>query len=201
MNAANIFPLIVPSSYYRKGTWDLPHQPFPDGKYLLTWVFFGVNNTMTYVTEENFGELNEKNKGWQQQAFENLRHSINEQENFFTHQQETEDGKEIKFLAFLHADGIGSSRVLFNYELSQAFPHGYYVALPDRSCGLVVPKSINNKQLDEVKALVRNMYKDATVPMSAEVHSSENFLLPKDWLLPMDKAFSEMLVEEINNIK
>ena len=201
MNIDNIFPLIVPSSYYLKGTWDLPHQPFPDKRYLLTWVFFGVNNTMTYITEENFAELNEKNRGWQQRAFENLRHSITEQEIFFTHQNQTADNSKIKFLAFLHADGIGSSRILLDSELLKAFPDGYYVALPDRSCGLVIPKSVNNKHLEEVKALVRNMYKDATVPMSGEVHSSENFMLPTDWLLPMDKDFSEMLVAEIKNIK
>lgn len=201
MDITNIFPLIVPHSYYRKGIWDLPHQLLPDEEYLLTWVSFGVNSTMIYITEAEFRELNERNKGWQQRAFENLRYSISEQENFFTHSHQTDDKQKIKFLAFLHADGIGSSRILFDSELSKAFPEGYYVALPDRSCGLVIPKTIDNESLKDVKELVKDMYKDATVPMSAELYSSESFLLPKDWLEPIDKDFSEMLIAEINNIK
>ena len=201
MNIDNIFPLIVPSSYYGKGIGDLPHHQFPDKDYLLTWVFFGVTNTMIYITEEDFAELNEKNKGWQQQAFENLRHSITEQENFFTHQVQTENNEEIKFLAFLHADGVGSGRILLGNELSKAFPDGYYVALPDRSCGIVVPKSLNNKHLEEVKKLVKDMCKDATIPMSSELHLPESFLLPKDWLMPIDMAFSDMLIDEINKVK
>ena len=156
---------------------------------------------MTYITEENFAELNQKNEGWQQQAFENLRHSITERENFFTHQVQTENNKEIKFLAFLHTDGIGSSRILLDNELSKAFPDGYYVALPDRSCGLVTPKSLDNKHLEEVKKLVTDMCKDATIPMSPELHLTENFLLPKEWLMPIDMAFSEMLVVEINKLR
>jgi hypothetical protein len=200
MNLADIFPLIVPSSYYRKGIWDLPHYQFPDEKYLLTWVFFNAGSAMSYITLENFAELNKNNKGWQQQAFENLRHSITGQENFFTHQNQTEGNDGIKFLAFLHSDGIGSSRILLDYELAKAFPDGYYVALPDRSCGLVIPKSISSKNLKEVKELIKTMFKDATTPMSAELYSSESFLLPKDWLIPIDKDFSKMLVGEINKI-
>ena len=200
MNTANIFPLIVPASYYQKGVWELPHQQLPNKKYLLTWVFFNTNSAMIYITQKDFVELNAKYTGWQKLSFENLRKSITEEENFFTHQKQTEDGKEIKFLAFLHSDGIGSSRILLDCELAAAFPDGYYVALPDRSCGLVIPKTISSKDLTDVKDQVNSMYKDATTPMSGEVYPSENFLLPKDWLMPVDKAFSKTMVKEINKI-
>ena len=155
---------------------------------------------MTYITPEIFTELNDNHKGWQQKSFENLRHSITEQENFFTHQNQTDDG-ELKFLGFLHEDGIGSSRILLNYELAKALPGGYHVALPDRSCGLVVPRYIGKNPLKEVKKLAKKMHKDATTPMSSELHPSENFSLPGDWLIPIDEGFSEMLVEEINKLK
>jgi len=201
MNTANIFPLIVPDSYYQKGGWELPHQSLPNKQYLLTWVFFDTGNAMTYIKRENFDELNQNYVGWQRQAFENLRNSITDQENFFTHQNQTEDQTGIKFLVFLHSDGIGSSRVLLNYELSKAFPEGYYIALPDRSCGLVIPKTLSNKHLTEIKELVGSMYKDATIPMSEELYSPESFSIPKDWLAPIDKDFSNTLVDEINKVK
>jgi hypothetical protein len=40
----------------------------------------------------------------------------------------------------MNSDGIGSSRVVLSNELVKAFPNGYYLAFPDRSCGLVITK-------------------------------------------------------------
>ncbi|MFC0516015.1 hypothetical protein ACFFGT_17465 [Mucilaginibacter angelicae] len=196
MNLDNIFPLIVPRSYYTEGAWELPHQQFNNKEFLLTWVFFNSPGAMTYINKNEFSELNENNNGWQQKAFENLRHSITNKENFFTHEGTMRDGKGKKFLVFMHSDGIGSSRILLSHELSKAFPEGYYVAFPDRSCGLVMSSAVSGDELKEIKQLINNMYKNATTAMSGQLYTSGNFLLPAEWLLPMDEDFSNTLIDK-----
>jgi len=201
MDISNIYPLLVPSNYYSKGTWELPHQQLPDKDFLLTWVIFNAEGSMSYMTKSVYEELTLSHIGWQRQAFENLRQSVAENENFFTHQTLRENGKGVKFLAFIHNDGIGSSRVLLGYELTNAFPNGYYIAFPDRSCGLVIPKDLTKNELSEIKQLVKSMYKNATTPMSGEVHNSREFTLPDAWLAPLDEGYSNLITAEITKLK
>src|SRR5690606_38485831 len=111
----NIYPLIVPSSYYSKATWDLPHFAFPEEEFILTWVTFGEGNSMSYLTRDQYQNLEVNNAGWQQNAFENLRLSINDEENFFSQFKKSGDGR-LLFLAFINSDGIGSSRIMFAKE-------------------------------------------------------------------------------------
>ncbi len=127
----NIFPLIVPANYYVKGAWELPHYPFPNQSFILTWVTFGSPITMIYLTQEQYQELNNKHDGWQQKSFENLRLSIADNENFFSQYKMTTDGQQFLWLCFMNGDGIGSSRILLSKELTKAFPDGYYLAFPD----------------------------------------------------------------------
>ncbi|PWK78326.1 hypothetical protein LX99_02168 [Mucilaginibacter oryzae] len=196
MNLDQIFPLIVPRSYYHESTWPSPHQQLNNKEFLLTWVFFTGPGQMTYLTKDEFALLNESHKHWQQTAFENLRHSITDNENFFTHQATGSDGKTIKFLVFMHADGIGSSRILLSHELSAIFPDGYRVALPDRSVGMVVPNRINQHDLKEVKQIIKGMHQTATTSMSGQLYDAEWFALPAGWLKPVDDAFSDRLINE-----
>ncbi|MEO3403282.1 hypothetical protein AAFN85_05235 [Mucilaginibacter sp. CAU 1740] len=196
MDLNQIYPLIVPRSYYSEGSWELPHQQFYNKQFLLTWVFFTGSGVMSYITKEQFVVLNENHSGWQQTSFENLRHSITDKENFFTHHATGSDGKTIIFLAFVHGDGIGSSRILLSNELSNIFPNGYQVALPDRSVGIVVPNGINLQEMKEVKQMTNDMYKKATTPMSGQVYNSEWFSLPEKWLMPVDKDFASALINQ-----
>jgi hypothetical protein len=70
----------------------------------------------------------------------------------------------------MHSDGIWSSRLLLAHEWSLALPGGYYLALPDRSYGLLVPHGITAAELANVKTLVSTMYQGATVPMSDQLY-------------------------------
>lgn len=196
MDLNQIFPIIVPRSYYREGAWELPHQQFYNKEFILTWVFFTGPGAMTYLTKEQFLLLSESNKGWQQKAFENLRHSITNNENFFTHHATGSDGKTIRFFAFVHSDGIGSSRILLSHELSNIFPNGYQIALPDRSVGVVVPNGLSAQDLIEVRQMISDMYKKATTPMSNQLYNAEWFSLPTNWLTPIDNDFSLQLVDQ-----
>jgi len=193
----NIYPLIVPANYYVKGTWELPHHPFSNQSFILTWVRFGSAAAMNYLTQEQYQELNNTHDGWQQKSFENLRMSIGDNENFFSQFKMGADGKQLLWLCFMNRDGIGSSRILLSTEFTNAFPNGYYVAFPDRSCGLVIATDIGSKDLKEITDMVKGMYKGATTPMSEHLHSPSKFILQESWTQPIDKGFSDILTNEI----
>ena len=197
INLDNIYPLIVPANYYVKGTWELPHYTFPNQSFILTWVIFGSAATMNYLTQEQYQELNNSYDGWQQKSFENLRLSIADNENFFSQYKMASGGHNILWLCFMNSDGIGSSRILLSSELTKAFPNGYYLAFPDRSCGLVIAKDISDTELKEIKDMVKGMYKGATTSMSGQLHSASDFELPEQWTQPIDTEFSGVLTNEI----
>lgn len=197
----NIYPLIVPANYYVKGTWELPHQTFPNQSFILTWVTFGSSTTMNYLTQEQYQELNAKHGGWQQKSFENLRLSIADNENFFSQFKISANGQQLLWLCFMNGDGIGSSRILLSNELTKAFPNGYYLAFPDRSCGMVVAKDISDKELKEIKDMVKGMYKGATTSMSGQLHPASDFDLPEQWTQPIDTEFSSVLTNEIFKLR
>jgi len=195
-----IFPLIVPATYYTETTWELPHFSLTNKFFILTWVIFGTATSMVYLDKKQYQFLNDNYKGWQQKAFENLRYSISDEENFYTYFKKSNDRKRLIYIAFMNSDGIGSSRILLSNELTRAFPNGYYVALPDRSCGLIIPKGIEEKELKEIKFQVTKMHKTATTAMSGQLHSSNEFTLPDDWAKPIDEGFSIILTNEIDKL-
>lgn len=193
MNIERLFPLIVPSNYI-SSSWNLPNQKFPLSQYLLTWVEFENDSAMSYLRDDEFINLNQTYKNWQQQTFENLR----EEGNYFhTHVTHRKDTKQILYITFLNPDGIGSSRILLNAELSKSFPKGYYIAFPDRSCGLVISKDITHFELEDIKLMVKDMHKNATTAMSNQVYEPESFLLPSAWISPLDEHYSQQLVNTI----
>jgi hypothetical protein len=197
----NIYPLIVPANYYVKGTWELPHYSLPNQSFILTWVTFGSAATMNYLTQEQYQELNNSHDGWQQKSFENLRLSIADNENFFSQYKMAASGQQLLWLCFMNSDGIGSSRILLSTELTKAFPNGYYLAFPDRSCGLVIAKDISDKELKEIKDMVKGMYNGATTFMSGQLHPVSDFKLPEQWTQPINTEFSSLLTNEISKLR
>lgn len=197
----NIYPLIVPANYYVKGTWELPHYTLPNQSFILTWVTFGSAATMNYLTQEQYQELNTSYEGWQQKSFENLRLSIADNENFFSQYKMSAGGQQLLWLCFMNGDGIGSSRILLSNELTKAFPKGYYLAFPDRSCGMVIAKDISDTELKEIKDMVKGMYKSATTSMSGQLHPASDFELPQQWTQPIDTKFSSVLTNEIFKLR
>ena len=193
MNVERLFPLIVPSTYVNS-SWRLPNHKFPISQYLLAWVEFENDSAMSYLNEEDFKNLNQSYKNWQQQSFENLR---NEGDYFHTHVTHRKDTNHILYITFLNPDGIGSSRILLNTELSTSFPKGYSIAFPDRSCGLVISKDITNSELEEIELTVKGMHKNATTAMSNQIHDPELFLLPYPWTIPLDENYSQQLINFI----
>ena len=201
MNIDNIFPLVVPISYYNQNTKKMPQYKLANEDYILTWVVLQEGEPMEYVTPYLYKTLGRRMPGWETQTFENLRLSINENEISFTQHKMSSDGKRIIFIVFLNADGMGSSRVLLQYELGIAFPNGYYIALPDKTCGLVIAKDITKKELEETTKMVQKTFKNAETAISANLHEMQEFALPREWTTPDDDEFSNEMVEEITNLR
>jgi hypothetical protein len=198
MKLDQLFPLIVPSEYYSlPNTWDLPHYSFPNQNFGLTWVFFEAEGAMTYLTRSEYEELERSQSNWQQQAFENLRNSIDEQEGFHTHYKMSDDGQRLIFIAFMNSDGIGSSRTLLSVELAAAFPQGYAIAFPDRSCGLIIANNITDDELIETLQLIETMYDGATTAMAQQLLAPAEVAGPSQWVWPIDLPLSQSLIAEI----
>ena len=197
MDLNTIYPLIVPSTYYIAGTWDLPHQNFPNKDYILTWVFFKAESSMTYITRADFELLNANHTNWQQIAFENLRNSLDTEESFYTSFRISENDNKLSFLVFSNLDGIGSSRILLSYEFDQAFPEGYNVAMPDRSCGLIISNNLSSVEHKILEDVIKEYYGCTGTPMSSTVMQPSDFSLPSEWLLPLDNDLSSWMIEEM----
>jgi hypothetical protein len=196
----NIYPLIVPADYYSQNVWDLPHYPLSLKSLILTWVKFDSDFSMVYLSRKEYQELIKDDNNWQRKSFENLRLLIGENENFFTNYKISDDQQYLSWICFMNSDGIGSSRVLLAKELSKAFPNGYYISLPDRSCGLIISKDVNKEELNEIETMIKQMQKGATISISNILHPNKDFDLPEDWTNPIDNEFSEILVNGILKI-
>lgn len=197
MELQHLYPLIVPSSYISDTGWDLPHHALPNTAFLLTWVSFKADEAMVYLTRDEYQVLESTQLGWQQVALNNLRYSLTDDESFYTHVKVSDDKRRTVFLAFMHQDGIGSSRLLLASEWSQAFPAGYSLALPDRSCGLLIPHGVSATELADAQHMVESMYDGATVPMSAQLYPSADFALPVTWTAPPAPHLSQAVLEAI----
>ena len=197
MELQHLYPLIVPSGYVSDTTWDLPHHPLPHTDFILTWVSFEADEAMTYLTRAEYQHLQATRPGWQRVAVDNLRHSLAESERLYTDAKVSDDARRVVLLAFMHQDGIGSSRLLLTPKWSEAFPNGYYLALPDWSCGLLIPHGAPATELADTQQLVTSMYDRATVPMSDQLYTSADFALPAAWITPSTAQSSQALLEAI----
>ena len=197
MNLDILYPLIVPRRYIENGNWDLPHQSFPNNEYILTWVFFTSESSMSYIKREELDSLNNNYTEWQQVAFENLSNTLWKSGHFYTNYRASDDGQNLSFIIFSNEDGIGSSRILFSYEFQKAFPEGYNVAMPDRSFGIVISKNISKSDHKILLDIIEENYGCTGTWMSKKIMPSTDFLLPEKWLEPIDGELSDWMIDEI----
>jgi hypothetical protein len=195
-----IYPLIVPTSY-ASSSWDLPNYKFPNTDYMLTWVLFRSEGTMTYITREKFDTFNATFENWEQITFENLRDSTGPSDNFFQHYRTSETDNSLSFIFFSNEDGIGSSRILFSHEFEQTFPEGYQVAMPDRSVGIVISKNISSAEQKVLQKIIKDTYGCTGTAMSKKVMEPTDFLLPKEWLEPADVDLSNWMISAVLNCR
>jgi len=84
-----------------------------------------------------------------------------------------DDAGQLLWIVFMNSDGLGSSRLLLTEELQHQFPEGYYVALPDRSCGMAISTRTAWDGLSELREMVTDMHRNATTPMCPDIRDPE----------------------------
>jgi hypothetical protein len=75
----------------------------------------------------------------------------------------------------MHEDGLGTSRLLLLNELDQAIPGGYWLAIPERSCGIVVPKNVSPMARQEAEEVIENCYRRGTTQMLPGLQEKSDF--------------------------
>ena len=155
-------PLIVPAAYFASGAFPAPHRAMARSDLALTWVVLNAPGAMVYLTPRVATEWEGQRIDWRARALENLR--AEDRGRVWTHEKADASGRR-RWVAMMHLDGLGSSRLLCTSELRAAFPEGYQVGLPDRSCALAISTALSSAELAEVTALVEKSYSGATTPM------------------------------------
>jgi hypothetical protein len=179
-NIDRLMPLIVHSTCLADGEWVTPHQLLPVRDYSLTWVLVNRNArgrvSYEYVTDAMIASWEEEGIDWQLRANINLKVASQE---LWTHQKLRQDGS-VVWAIMMHEDGFGSSRVLLSPYLDKYFPDGYYVAIPDRSIGIVIPHNLTVGEMEETQDLLESWYDRASAPMSPHLFTSHDFT-PQDY--------------------
>ena len=166
MSTEMLRPLIVPNEYFASGQFPAPHVPLAAPDLALTCVLLSDPGAMVYVTPDAADALGRSGIEWRAAALAAMRRS--DEGLLWTQDRHDEDGR-LLWLEFMNVDGLGSSRLLLRDDLERQFPEGYLVALPDRSCGLAISKSVDEEVLEELRAMVTEMHRAATTPMCPDL--------------------------------
>ena len=158
-----LIPVFVPAGFLEGGKWPGPCVQLRARDLAIVWAILRPHNTMIYVVTEtsNFWESN--GIQWREKAMDNLeRFSEN---NVTTHHFSRTDGT-VYSVVMMHDDGVGPSRLLLNGSIEQIFPEGYYVAIPERSVGIVLSRNVTDDERLKIDELVEKCFKDGTAPVS-----------------------------------
>lgn len=170
---AHVFPIIVPRSYLAYDNWPGNYLLLNHPELAVTWVELTSDNAMLYVNKDRHKQLEAKYGDLHRHAMSVLRQQSENE--LATHVKE--DGDRTIFLGMMHSDGLGSSRLLLLPELHTRISNGFQLAIPDRSCGLVMPLGLPAEDVSAFATMVSNCYEGATTPMLAGIYNSHDFEL------------------------
>lgn len=171
MDITSLFPIIVPRSYNDHGRWVGPLKNLRHPELAVTWVALNEPESMSYVSHSDAAHFRATGVDYEAIALQNLKEMSEDQ--LFTHEKRV-NGILI-FAAAMHPDGLGSSRLLLTEQWQAYFPHGCEMALPERSCAIVIPRDIPEEERLSVLAIVDRCYADGTTPMLPGFLSSDQF--------------------------
>ncbi len=166
----SLLPVICPGSFLEAGDWPGPIDRFSTNELCLTWAYMQPHQTMVYLNRQHVEYLHSRGIDFRRRAIENLRASTDPA---WSHERRSGEG--MQFVALMHADGLGPSRVLLTDELAAVFPEGYRIAVPERSCGIVFSAKLSGPPLQEVEALIARCFQNGTRPMTSSVFGPADF--------------------------
>ncbi|MFL6229948.1 MAG: hypothetical protein ACJ741_14340 [Pyrinomonadaceae bacterium] len=167
----NLVPIIIPREYLSYDNWPGPYRLLKHPELALTWVVLEPGQWMNYLTQDQAGAWAEEGIDYERQALENLERITGG--DAWTHSKVDSEGS-LLYAAMMHEDGLGSSRVLLRERWSELFPRGYWVAIPERSFALVVPKEVSSEGLQEAKDLAVKCWEGGTTPMLPDLLEQED---------------------------
>jgi hypothetical protein len=173
MSLDTVRPLIVPRDYFDSGQFPAPHERLAASDLALTWVELLEDERMLYITPARAESWDREAPDWREQALNAMRAA--DEGRVYTHEKRTSWG-DLAWVSMMHDDGLGSSRLLLRAELEMEFPAGYWIALPDRSCGMAISRSLSITEVDELRSLVAKMHRNATTPMLPDLRDPDDLL-------------------------
>ena len=165
----NVLPVIVPRTYFQYNNWPGHYKFLKHPQLAITWVETSKPGSMLYINVEDHKKLEASGQSVHELAMQNLRKA-----GALTTHEKVVEGQVI-FRAMMHADGLGTSRLLLLPELARLFPGGYLCGIPERSCGVVVPRNLPNDSHSQVLQMVNGCYEEGTTPMLSGIFESDQF--------------------------
>jgi hypothetical protein len=162
-----VFPVLVPASFFSLGDWPGPFELLQIPELGLTWAVFEREQTMRYVDRDIQSYWESRGIKWRASAMENLRRTSDDR--LWTHEFRSNSGK-LFAVAMMHEDGIGPSRLLLHQSLEALFTEGYVVAVPERSCGLVLSTRATEAEQAKIHGVAATCYQNGTAPLLEGFH-------------------------------
>jgi len=176
IDTAHLLPIFVPASFFDSGNWPGPYTRLRAPDIGLTWAVLLPDQTMRYVDDDMLQYWELCRVDWKAIAMRNLDDQTKGQPG--VGQLQSDSGK-LLALTFMFEDGLGPSRLLFRSKLTEQFPGGYRVAIPEMSCGVAFAKDLSGPNLAEIEDMISKCYQNGERPLAAGVYDPDD-LLPVD---------------------
>ena len=160
----DLLPVVIPTEIVAHPLWPGVHKRWND-TLSVTWAHLREPNTTTYLTKSEAEELTATGIPYAQLAWDNLRRRSSGR--VWTHAKE--EAGEIHFVALLHGDGLGPSRLLLRDDLRQAFPGGFRFCVPERTCAIVFSEQASPAALETVQTIVKGCFEGGRESVSTRV--------------------------------
>ena len=173
LNLDDLAPVLVPDSLFQAGEWPGPHELLDVPGLGVTWVILKPQQVKRWVDFDAQRYWDRQGVAWMDRAIQNLRkHS--EGSDLWTHEYRRDDGF-VFAVAMMHPDGVGPSRILLKDQLDRAFPDGYLVAVPERTCALVLSARASDTEYSKIEGVVEECFRIGTLPTVPGLHEPEGF--------------------------
>ena len=169
----DVLPIFVPSSFFASGNWMGPFLRLRAPEIGLTWSVLLPNQTMRYVDPGMLELWEAQQLDWKALAIRNLRNRTNGHSGI---RQLRKPAGELSAIAFMFDDGFGPSRLLLTGALSQQFPRGYKVAMPEMSCGFAFARDLDGPDLETTRNVIDRCYQVGTRRLSPAVYDPDDLL-------------------------
>ncbi|HEY1337065.1 MAG TPA: hypothetical protein VGF59_06115 [Bryobacteraceae bacterium] len=173
IDTSNLFPILVPASFFDHGNWPGPFARLKTSDIGLTWTVLLPSQTMRYVNFEMAQHWEACGIDWKDLALRNLARETETKEGARELRRTT---GEVSAIAFMFEDGLGPSRLLFRNGLSQLFSAGYRVALPEMSCGIAFAIDLEGEDLATVQGVIDNCFQNGTRPLVSGSYDPDDLL-------------------------